>query len=231
MIKVVFMDIDDTIYDYSACVKKAIKEGFEKYELASYSDETFQLYNKINNQLWNSAEHKKMTVQELNSICWNRFFKEIGIPFDSRLFEEYFCKELYKSTIFEPNALELIQYLNRKYIMCIASNAPYEQQMNRLKVGGIDSFFSYKFISSKIGVKKPDRAFFDYCFMELQKAGCEKIIPEETIIIGDTITSDIVGGRNYGMKTCLYTKGQKGNLDYIEADYIISDLAEIMKIL
>ena len=157
MIKVVFMDIDDTIYDYSAFVKKVIKDGFEKYGLHSYSDELFEVYNKINNQLWKSAEHKKLTVQELNSICWNLFFEELGITFDSRLFEEFFCSELHKT-------------------------------------------------------------------------GCENFKPEETIIIGDTITSDIVGGRNYGMKTCLYTKGKKDRFDYIEADYIVSDLSEIMKI-
>jgi len=127
--------------------------------------------------------------------------------------------------------LELIQYLNEKYIMSIASNAPYEQQMKRLKVGGIDLFFSHKYISSRIGARKPDKEFFDYCFKELRKSGCENLKAEETIIIGNTITSDIVGGRNYGMKTCLYTKGKKDCLDCIETDYIISDLAEIMEIL
>jgi len=231
MIKVVFMDIDDTIYDYSAFVKKAIKDGFVKYGLYPYSDDLILLYNEINSQIWKSEEHQKLTVQELNSICWNKFFKEIGISFDSRLFEQYFCKELYRSAIFEPNALELIRYLYGKYILCIASNAPYEQQMNRLKVGGIDSFFSHIFISSKIGARKPDKEFFDYCFKELRKSGCENLKAEETIIIGNTITSDIVGGRNYGMKTCLYTKGKKDCLDCIETDYIISDLAEIMEIL
>jgi len=231
MIKVVFMDIDDTIFDFSAFVKKAMKDGFEKYGLLPYSDEFFLLYNKVNSKLWRSTEQKKLSVQELNRICWNMFFKEIGISFDSRLFEDFFCKELHRSAIFEPNALELIKYLNGKYTMCVASNAPYDQQMNRLKVGGIDSFFSHAFISSTIGAKKPDKAFFDYCFRELRKAGCENLIAEETIIIGDSINSDIDGGRNYGMKTCLYTRGQKGDSVYEKADYIVSDLLDIMKIL
>ena len=56
-------------------------------------------------------------------------------------------------------------------------------------------------------------------------------MPEETIIIGDSITSDIADGRNYGMKTCLYTRGQKCNSDYEKADYIVSNLLDIMKIL
>lgn len=231
MIKVVFMDIDDTIFDFSAFVKKTIKAGFEKYGLPTYSDDIFLIFNKINSKLWRDIEQEELTLEELRNIRWNMIFKEIGISFDGRLFEDYFCKELYGSAIFEPHALELMGYLNEKYVMCIASNGPYEQQINRLKVGGIDSFFSYTFISSIIGAKKPNKAFFDYCFRELRKDGFENLMPEETIIIGDSITSDIAGGRNYGMKTCLYTRGQKCDSDYKKADYIVSDLSDIMKIL
>ena len=225
------MDIDDTIYNFSAFVKKTMKDGFEKYGLPPYSDEMFSVFNKVNNILWRSIEQKELTLQELSKIRWNTIFKEIGISFDGGLFEDYFCKELYRSAILEPHALELIRYLKGKYIMCVASNGPYEQQSNRLKVGGIESFFSHTFISSTIGAKKPDKAFFDYCFMELCKVGYENLMPEETIIIGDSIISDIAGGRNYGMKTCLYTRGQKCDSAYEKAYFIVSDLADIMKIL
>ena len=169
MIKVVFMDIDDTIFNLSAFVKKTMKDGLQKYGLLPYSDEMFLLYNKINSKLWRSTEQQELTVQELNSICWNRFFKEMGISFDSRLFEDYFCKELYRSAIFEPNALELIKYLNEKYIMCVASNAPHEQQINRLKVGGIGSFFLHTFVSSTIGAKKPDKDFLTIALGNFEK--------------------------------------------------------------
>ena len=126
MIKVVFMDIDDTIFDFSAFVKKTMKDGFEKYGLLPYSDEMFLVFNEINNKLWRSIEQEGLTFQELTKMRWNTIFKEIGISFDGRLFEDYFCRELYRSAIFEPHALELIRYLNRKYIMCVASNGPYE---------------------------------------------------------------------------------------------------------
>lgn len=231
MIKVVFMDIDDTIFDFSAFVKKAMKDGFEKYGLLPYTDEMFCVFHEINNKLWRSIEQGELTLPELRNIRWNMIFKEIGISFDGRLFEEYFCKELFQSAIFEPHAPELIRYLNGKYMLCIASNGPYEQQMNRLKVGGIDSFFFHAFISSAIGAKKPNREFFDYCFQKLRNSGYEDLMPEETIMIGDSLTSDIAGGSNYGMKTCYYTRGQKCEPNYGQADYIVSDLSDIMKIL
>lgn len=231
MIKVVFMDIDDTIFDFTAFVKKAMKDGFEKYGLLPYSDEMFLAFNKINNTLWRSIEQKELTLPELRNIRWNMIFKEIGIAFDGRLFEEYFCNELYRSAIFEPHAPKLIKYLSGKYVMCVASNGPYEQQMNRLKVGGIESFFLHTFISSTVGAKKPNKEFFDYCFNELRKSGYENLRAEETIMIGDSITSDIAGGRNYGMKTCFYTRGQECDAHYGQADYMVSDLLDIMKIL
>ena len=78
-----------------------------------------------------------------------------------------------------------------------------------------------------------DDTIFDFSAFVKQtmKDGCENLMPEETIIIGDSITSDIDGGRNYGMKTCLYTRGQKGDSAYEKADYIVSDLLDVMKIL
>lgn len=231
MIKVVFIDIDDTIFDFSAFVKKTMKAGFERYGLPPYSDEMYLVFNDINNKLWRSIEQKELTLSELSNIRWNIIFKKLGISFDGGLFEDYFCKELYKSAIFEPHALELIRYLSRKYVLCVASNGPYEQQYNRLKIGGIDSFFLHVFVSSTIGAKKPDKAFFDFCFRELRIDGYENLMPEETIIIGDSVTSDIAGGRNYGMKTCLYTRGRKSELDCPKTDYIVYDLLDIMKIL
>lgn len=231
MMKVVFMDIDDTILDFSAFVKNAMRDGFEKYGLPPYSDEMFSVFTRINNQLWRSIEQTELTLEELRQIRWNTIFKEIGISFDGRLFEDYFRRELYRSAVLEPHALELLRYLHGKYTICAASNGPYEQQINRLKIGGIDSFFSHTFISSAIGAKKPDEAFFDRCFRELRKNGHEDLMPEEAIMIGDSVTSDIAGGRNYGMKTCLYTRGQKCASDCGKADFVVSDLSDIMKIL
>ena len=72
---------------------------------------------------------------------------------------------------------------------------------------------------------------FDYCFAELRNNDNEGLRPEEAIMIGDSLTSDIAGGRNYGMKTCFYTKGKKYESGDKWADYVVSDLSDIMRIL
>ena len=92
-------------------------------------------------------------------------------------------------------------------------------------------YFSYCFISSKIGAQKPSRQFFDYCFKVLREAEFPELVPEEVMIIGDSISSDISGGSDYGMSTCLYQKQAISECGDSGADYVVSSLVEIKNIL
>ena len=91
-------------------------------------------------------------------------------------------------------------------------------------------FFDYIFISEKLGASKPSEEFFRCAFAELNSGREEAIIPADTIIIGDSLTSDIEGGRSYGMKTCFYNVSGVES-DNIEADYVIDELNEVKGIL
>ena len=67
-------------------------------------------------------------------------------------------------------------------------------------------YFDYFFISEHAGAAKPAPAFFDYAFRELNENRSVPILPQETLIIGDSLSSDIAGGLQYGMKTCYYRR-------------------------
>ncbi len=73
--------------------------------------------------------------------------------------------------------------------------------------------------------------FFDYCFEELRASEFPKLSPKETVIIGDSISSDISGGIKYGMHTCLYQKNTVPNVDLFKVDHVVASLAEIERIL
>ena len=91
-------------------------------------------------------------------------------------------------------------------------------------------FFDYIFISEKLGASKPSEDFFRRAFAELNGGREEAIMPADTIFIGDSLTSDIDGGRNYGMKTCFYNVSGVES-DNINADYVIDELNEVKGIL
>ena len=225
MIKAVFIDIDNTLLSFSEYVKSAMRDGFSELGIGTYTDESFATFNRINDGLWHRIEQGTLTLEELKKIRWNLIFAELGIDYDGVAFEKYFRDKLNFSAIPEDGAHEMLEYLSKKYVLCTASNGPYDQQINRLRVGGMLEYFKHNFISSKIGAQKPSHEFFEAAFQEL-KTSLPDITPEETLIIGDSVTSDIAGGREFGMKTCLYSKKGNGN-----ADYIVSDLLDVKNFL
>ena len=231
MIQVVLIDIDNTLLSFSGYVKEAMRDGFAQYGLKPYTEAMFPVFERINNSLWEQIEQGTLSFEELTEIRWNLIFHALGISFDGRIFEQYFREKLFFSAVPEPGAVELLEYLSRRYRLCIASNGPYEQQINRLRLGNMYDFFTHFFVSSQIGAQKPSAAFFDFCFNELRSSGFPNLVPEETIIIGDSLSSDIAGGAGYGMHTCLYQKQPTPALDTSKAEHIVRSLAEIQQIL
>lgn len=231
MIKVVFMDLDDTLLSFSGYVKEAMREGFAHFGLKEYEPWMYGIFEEINDGLWARIEQGTLTREGLWKIRWNMVFSRLGIAFDGEVFEKYFRERLKNSAIPEPGAREILDYLAGRYSVCIVSNGPYEQQMNRLRAGKMDGYFSHCFISSQVGAQKPDPAFFDYCFAALRSAGFPDLAPEETIIVGDSVRADIAGGRRYGMRTCLYRAPDNKTGEDGGADAVISHLSELKKIL
>lgn len=230
LMKAVFIDIDNTLLSFSEYVKQTMKDGFTHFGLKHYEPYMYDTFTEENNKLWQRIEQGTIVFSELEKVRWNIIFSRLGINFDGTVFEKYFRHALYDSAIPMPYANEMLHYLNGKYILCAASNGPYEQQVHRLEVAGMKRYFDYIFISEKLGASKPSEEFFKRAFSELNSGREETIMPSDAIIIGDSLTSDIAGGRNYGMKTCFYNVGGIES-DDIKADYVIDELNEIEGIL
>lgn len=206
-----------------------MKDGFKKYNLGTYSEDSYKTFKKVNTGYWQALERGEITFDYLQKNRWAGVFKELGICFDGYAFEKYFREYLFDNAIHIDGAIEMLEYLKKRYILCVASNGPFEQQLNRLKVGGMYDYFSHFFISEKIGASKPSSEFFDYCICELNKK--DKISPYEIIIIGDSLSSDIAGAVNAGIKTCFFDQNHSGKTNDLNIDYIISSLNEIKNIL
>lgn len=228
--KVIFIDIDNTLLSFSEYVKHTMQTGFEYFGLKRYEPYMYDIFTEENNKLWRRIEQGTLVFSELEKVRWNIIFSRLGIEFDGTVFEKYFRCALYDSAIPMPYADETLRYLSGKYILCAASNGPYEQQVHRLEVAGMKRFFDYIFISEKLGASKPSEEFFRCAFAELNSGREEAIMPADTIIIGDSLTSDVEGGRSYGMKTCFYNVSGVES-DIIKADYVIKELNEIVGIL
>ena len=235
MIKVILFDVDNTLLDFDAYVQETMRSGFAKFDLGTYRDEMYQTFTKINTKLWQDIEQERLTYEELLQVRWNTIFKALNISCDGVEFEKYFKHCLFDSAIPVEGAADILAYLKDRYILGVASNGPHDQQLNRLKKAGMLSCFSEVFTSGKIGVSKPSLDFFKYCMDALnafeKNDHNTEISPSEVMMIGDSLTSDMTGAINYGMKTCFFDKAKKEQGRDLAIDHRIFNLCEIKEIL
>lgn len=229
--KVVLFDVDDTLLSFQGYVQESMKVGFEHFGLKQYEEWMYKVFTNTNDKLWRQIEDGTLTFEELKKTRWNMVFQELGIDFDGIIFEAWFRDRLFYNAILEEGAIEILDYLKERYALCVVSNGPYEQQVNRLKVGKLDKYFKHVFISGKVGHQKPTREFFDVCFKEMKEAGMPDLKPEEVFIVGDSMTADIGGGKAYGLETCLYTKYKEPHGDLSLIDHSVKNLLEIKELL
>ncbi len=153
-------------------------------------------------------------------------FQALGLGYDGQEFEDRFFSYLSESSETFDGAEDIMKYLSEKYEVCIASNAMMGQQMRRLTSAGVYKYVEKMFVSEVIGAPKPDRKFFDGCFSRLP--GIKK---DEVIIIGDSLSADIKGGAEYGIKTCWFNPKKSKARDDIKIDFVVNSFEEIKNIL
>lgn len=224
--KVVFLDVDGTLLDFDGYVRESLENGFQKFCLGNYDDRVYEVFEQVNTVLWQQIERGELTRDELMRIRFRRIFARLGIDFDGQIFERHFRECLFDSAILIPGATELVAYLAEKYTVCVASNGPFKQQENRLTRAGLLPFFNRLFVSEEIGASKPSAAFFDACFQALPG-----IKPEETMMIGDSLTADMAGGQRYGIQTCWYNPFHKEAPAEMQIDHVVDSLDQIRQFL
>lgn len=223
MKKAVFIDIDGTLLDFEACVEESMREGLIERGI-EYKAEMLETFHIINNGLWRDLEKGNLTFERLLEIRWKTVFEALGIELDGPEFEKYFRKRLHESAIPMEGSIKILEYLSGKYRIFAASNGPHEQQVQRLERAGMLGFFEEVFTSGKIGAEKPSEEFFAHCFR-----CAEGTVPEESFMIGDSVTSDMKGGSNFGMKTIWLNLKNEEKPEFV--DYEIKNLYEIKNII
>lgn len=222
MYKAIFLDIDDTIFDFELCSRNALKDSFLKLNIP-YKESYYTVFKEIDNMLWSKQKSGKLTVEEVLNKRFKILFRDINIDANTSSAKDIFKTSLSNQYIFTPNAYEIIEYLYGKYEIYAASNGNLSTQLNRLKLAGILEFFKDIFVSDDIGYEKPNINFFK----ESLRRGNLK--PSEVFLIGDSIEADIIGGKNYDIDTCWYNPNNKVSPYDIELDCIISNLIELKK--
>ncbi len=227
MYKYLLWDIDGTILDFLASEAYAIRFLFEKYNLGECNDERLKMYSDINVKYWRKLERGELTKPEILVMRFREFFEIIGVDVS---LAENFNKE-YQVTLgdhieFIDNAEEVLLSQKGKYTLAAVTNGTKVAQEKKLRLSGLDKVFDAIFISENVGFEKPKKEYFDYVF---QKLGITD--KKEVLIIGDSLTSDMLGGYLAGIDTCWYNPSGKKNTMDISITYEIDNLSKLAEII
>lgn len=226
MIKHVFIDLDNTLFDFTRGEQHALSLTLQKYGIEP-TKERLEHYSRVNVATWEKLETGELTQAQVKEERFRVFYAEEGIrgvsPLESTLYyETLLCDEQY----FEPGAEELLEALHPQYKIYIASNGAPEVQHSRIEKSGIESYLSGLYISEEMGAAKPSKAYFDLCFQQIPG-----FLAKEAVIVGDSLTSDISGGINAGMTTIWYNPKRALRNRPALPDYEIHHLMELPALL
>ena len=198
------LDMDGTFLDFEAAEKSAFRTAMIRHGYPA-GEREYAVYGKINHGLWEAFERGEIDKPTLLSTRFGRLFEALGIKGDGAAFEREYQALLGEGAQLVEGAEEVLSYLAERYALYVVTNGVERTQRNRLRLSGIDRFMTGIFISGTIGWQKPQKEFFDCCFERIP--GLDR---SRTLIIGDSLTSDIQGGFNAGIETCWFNpKGKK----------------------
>lgn len=198
MIEYVLLDLDDTILDFSRSEREALERtllcvGVEPTDAIAHR------YSAINDAHWKRLERGELTRAEVKLGRFVQLFSELGVSYDPETARRYYEEQIATIAYFLPDAEWLLNALSASYKLYLVSNGTSAVQHGRIAKLGLASYFEKIFLSEEIGFVKPQKEFFDRCFADIPDFDSEK-----AIIVGDSLTSDIRGGLNAGIKTCWF---------------------------
>ena len=226
---VVLLDLDDTILDFGIAEHEALKKALGDLGVDN-SEAVIRRYSEINKMHWEMLERGEITRAQVLLGRFEMLLRELGREDEGSLLaaqlRDTYERNLSQGHWFMPGAEQMLEDLKDKYRLFLCSNGTAVVQEGRLRSSGIGPYFEHVFISEQIGYNKPAREYFERCFEaipELELSRC--------IIIGDSLSSDIQGGINAGIRTCWFNPRFAENKKGIEADYEIYDLKQVAVLL
>ena len=196
MIEFLFLDLDDTILDFHKAERIALSKTIRQFGLEP-TEEVLTRYHAINKWHWEQLELGTMNREEVLVGRFSMLFRERGIEASAVEIARAYEKNLGIGHYFLPGAEEAVEQLSQKYRLFLVSNGTASVQKGRMTSANLYRFFEKVFVSQEIGHNKPSKAYFDACFAQIPDFD-----PARAMIVGDSLSSDILGGINAGIKTC-----------------------------
>lgn len=217
------LDFDHTLFDSDVSEAAAFSDAM----LVAGTSDTGRYessYRRINKTLWAAVERGEITPQYVRTNRFKRLVEKFDLDADPQAMSDAYVAGLGVSGNLYAGAREVIEQLSEHAALALVTNGLSEVQRARIHRLDIDRYFDAIVISAEVGVAKPGTEIFDITFSELG------FPPKETtLMVGDSLSSDILGGTNYGLATCWYNPAGKVSEPSDKIAHEISELDEVLR--
>lgn len=220
MMEFLFLDLDDTILDFQKAERIALTKSIREFGVEP-TEAVLARYHEINKWHWEQLELGKLTRDQVKQDRFAALFRELGAPGDAAACAKAYEKNLAIGHYFLPGAEEALEQLHGKYRLFLASNGTASVQKGRMTSANLYRFFEQVFVSQEVGFNKPSLEYFQACFARIPG-----FCPERAMMVGDSLTSDILGGIRAGIPTVWVNPQHKPSGD-IRPDYEIEALSQL----
>lgn len=225
-ITTIFWDVDNTLLDFDYSMRNSLRTCFQTIG-KKITEEMIDSYEQINDSYWKRLELGEVTREELLNGRFADFFAKYGIDdVDVTSFRKEYETNLGRIYDVLDDSFTICKSLQTKQKQYVVTNGISAVQRSKLQLSGFADLMDGLFISQEVGASKPERKFFESCLEQVEEKDRSRIL-----IVGDSLTSDIKGGMDAGIKTCWYNPGKKSLPKGYAIDYEISHLEQIYDLL
>ena len=218
----ILLDLDHTLFDSDTSEAAALTAALQAAGIQNSAQYT-KTYQDINIQLWAAVERGELQPQQVRNLRFEKLVAEIGLNADHMRMADTFVAALAASGDLYTGAREVIEQLSERASLAMVTNGLGEVQRSRVERLGIAQYFEAIVVSAEVGAAKPGSRIFDIVFSELGNPG-----KKSTLMVGDSLSSDIRGGSSYGIATCWYNpKGKLAGPD----DMITHEIRSLSELL
>ncbi|WP_195263922.1 MULTISPECIES: YjjG family noncanonical pyrimidine nucleotidase [unclassified Clostridium] len=224
--EVILFDADETLFDFKKSEKYAFEQAILEFNIDYREDYHLKIYSDINAAIWKEFECGLITQEKLKVERFRRLSNKLKIKFDEIAFSKSYLKHLSHSSFLYGKSANIIETLSKNYKLAIITNGLSDVQSNRIRKSSIAKYFDDIVISEEVGISKPTPKIFEITLNNLNYNDKSKVL-----MVGDSLTSDIQGGVNFGIDTCWYNPNKILNKTTLKPTYEISELLDLYEVL
>ncbi len=224
--EIIIFDADETLFDFKKSEREAIKNTMIEFNIEYDENYHLKIYSEINAAIWREFEDGLITQDKLKVERFKRLSDKLNVKFDEVEFAKSYMKHLSHASFLFDDSIPLIESLHKSYKLSIVTNGLKDVQNNRIRKSVIAKYFEDIVISEEVKVSKPNPEIFELALTNIKHADKSKVL-----MVGDSLTSDIQGGINFGVDTCWYNPNKIENMTKFKPTYEISSLMELKNVL